>query len=491
MATTVSTVTPLTTSTTSSSSTTSLDTLAAQYRATLQATAVTPLQTQESTLNSRISALSSLKSQLNTLYTSVQSLASTGSSSPFQAFNVSSTNDSAVEGTATSTAAIGSHTLDSVTRLAKSDLLLSNQVTGSDTSIITAVGSGTKTFSINGTQITVTLSDGETNDQVLADVSSAINSTSTAVSAAVLHIDSTHSELAFTSRTTGSANKISSVTDGNSTLAAALGFGSVTFTDTPGGSSRTVAVSGQAGFIEGNSANLDAVFSFDGVAMTRGTNSITDAVNGLTIQLLGTSSTPVSLVVTPNDSAIENTVTQFITNYNSVLSYLSSQTGTDATTGTRGVFADDSNVRFLASDLRGIVMHSVSSVAAGAPSVLSSIGITTNDDGTLTLSDKSKFEAALAANPTEVSDLFNSQNGVANQLVAKLKPFVTYGGTIDTETKGLNSQVKTLNDRIATANARIDTQVNDYIQQFEDIQALLDEAQQQQAIVSSFASIGT
>ncbi len=474
------------------STTTSLSTLEAEYRSTLQSTSVTPLQNQETALNSQISALATLKSDLNTLYTSATSLAENGSLSPFASFNVASSLSTAVQGTATSSAAVGSHTLDSVTRLAKSDLLLSTQFTAAGTSIVAAVGSGSRTFSINGTQVTVNLTDGQTDDQALAAIASAINATTgVGVTASVLHVDATHSELALTSTNTGTANRISSVTDGNSTLAAVLGYGSVNFTDTPGGTSRTIATSTQAGFIEGYGENLDAQFSFDGVAMTRGTNNITDAVNGLTIQLMGTSSSPVTLTVSPNSSGIESSVNSFISSYNAVLSYLASQTSTNATTGTRGVFADDTNVRFLSNDLRSLMMHSVSSVAAGAPSVLTAIGITTNSDGTLSLSDTTKFEAALASNPSQVSDLFNSSSGVATLLTAKLKPYVTYGGTIDTETKGLNSQVKTLTDRITTINSRIDTQVNEYALEYEDIQELLDEAAQQQQIVSSFASVGT
>jgi len=485
------TITPTTTASSTTSATPSLDSLAAQYRATLVATSVTPVQTQEDTLQTRVSALTALKSKLNTLYTSVQALQKVGSSSPFADFSVASSSSGVANGTATSAAAIGTHTLDSVTRLAKSDILLSAQLTASDTSMITSLGAGAKTFSINGTQVTVNLTDGQTNDQVIAAIATAVNGTpNVGVNASVLHVDSTHTELALTAKSTGTASHIASVTDGNSTLAALLGYGAVNFTDTPGTTPRTIASPTQAGFIEGYSENLDASFSLNGVAMTRGTNTISDAVNGLTLNLTGTSATPVTLTISPDNQSIESTVNSFLSAYNSTITYLGTQTAIDATAGTRGPFADDMNVRYLASDLRSLMLHSVSSVAAGAPSVLSSIGITTNDDGTLSLSDTSKFETALAANPTQVSDLFNSTNGVANTLQAKLSSFVSYGGSIDTETKGDNAQIKTIASRLVTLNARIDTQVDAYKQQFIDIQQLLDEAQQTQTLLNSFASYG-
>jgi flagellar hook-associated protein 2 len=477
--------------TTAVSTTSSLDTIAAQYRAMLVSTSVAPLQTQSSTLSTRVSSLSALKTKLNALYESARGLARIGSSSPFASFSIASSQTTVADGTATSSAAIGSHTIDSVTRLAKADILLSSRLTGTDTSMITSLGAGVKTFSINGTQVTVTLTDGQTDDQVMSAIAGAVNNTAgVGVSASVLHVDGTHTELALTSRTTGTASRISSVTEGNSNLAALLGFGGVTFTDTPGTTPRTMASSTQAGFIEGYSGNLDALFSMNGVSMTRGKNSITDAVNGLTLNLKGTSATPVTLTVAPNNADIEKSVTDFITNYNSIIGYLQSQTSIDAKAGTRGAFADDPNVRYLASDLRALLLHSVSSVDAGAPAVLSAVGIKTADDGTLSLSDLPKFEAALASNPKQVSDLFNSSNGIATLMQTRLRTFVSYGGSLDIETKSSNRQIKTLADRMTVLNARIDKQVTAYKQQFSDIQALLVTATQQQQIISSFMSYG-
>ncbi|HTO93599.1 MAG TPA: flagellar filament capping protein FliD [Bacteroidota bacterium] len=470
-----------------SSGSTTLDQLVAQYRSYLQSSAVVPLQTKQTTLKSFVSSIATLKLNLNALYTSAKALATGGTSSPLSTYAVDSSVDSAVTATATSYAAVGSHTIDSVTRLARADTLLSAQFTAADTAMATALGAGDRTLSINGTQVTVTLAGTETNAQVLAAIASAVNATTgIGVTASVLNIDGTHSQLALTSRTTGFANRISSVTDGNSTVAALLGYGGVTFTDTVGGASRTVASPTQAGFQQGFAENLDAQFSLDGVAMTRGTNTITDAVSGLTIKLKSTSATPVTLTVAPDNTAIESTINDFITKYNAAISYLRTQTAVSSS-GSRGVFTDDTYVRTLGTDIRSTMSLSVAGLASGAPALLSAIGITTGDDGSLALSDKAKFESTLQANPKQVSDLFNSANGLAVKLTAKLKPFVTYDGTLDTETQNTNAQLKDIADRIARANARIDIQVKAYQKQFQDIQALLIRATQAQQIVSSFA----
>ena len=473
---------------TTAAGTSSLDQLAAQYQAYLQTPTVVPLQAKQSTLTSYIGSISTLKTDLNALYTSAKALAAIGSSSPISTFAVDSSDSTVVDATASSNASVGSHSIDSVTRLAKADTLLSGQFMSADTSMATALGAGDKTFAINGVQVSVTLAGTETNAQVLAAIATAVNSTTgITVAASVLNIDGTHAELALTSRSTGFANRISSVAEGNSTLAGLLGYGGVTFTDTVGGASRTLASPTQAGFQQGFAENLDAQFSLDGVTMTRGTNSVTDAVAGLTIKLKNASATPQTLTITADNTAIESTINDFITKYNAVVNYLASNTSVSST-GTRGTFADDSNVNGLATDLRSILLQPVASVAAGAPSLLSAVGITTNDDGTLSLSDTSTLESVLATNPRQVSDLFNSTNGVAGALVAKLKPYVSYGGTLDTETKNTNLQIKDIGDRITTLNARIDVQVAAYKKQFMAIQNLLNQATEAQQVVASFAS---
>ena len=473
---------------TTAAGTSSLDQLAAQYQAYLQTPTVVPLQAKQSTLTSYIGSISTLKTDLNALYTSAKALAAIGSSSPISTFAVDSSDSTVVDATASSNASVGSHSIDSVTRLAKADTLLSGQFMSADTSMATALGAGDKTFAINGVQVSVTLAGTETNAQVLAAIATAVNSTTgITVAASVLNIDGTHAELALTSRSTGFANRISSVAEGNSTLAGLLGYGGVTFTDAVGGASRTVASPAQAGFQQGFAENLDAQFSLDGVTMTRGTNSVTDAVAGLTIKLKNASATPQTLTITADNTAIESTINDFITKYNAVVNYLASNTSVSST-GTRGTFADDSNVNGLATDLRSILLQPVASVAAGAPSLLSAVGITTNDDGTLSLSDTSTLESVLATNPRQVSDLFNSTNGVAGALAAKLKPYVSYGGTLDTETKTTNLQIKDIGDRITTLNARIDVQVAAYKKQFMAIQNLLNQATEAQQVVASFAS---
>ena len=468
--------------------TSSLDQLAAQYQAFLQTPTVVPLQAKQSTLNSYIGSISTLKTNLTALYASAKALAAIGSSSPISSFAVDSSDSTVVDATATNNAAVGSHSIDSVTRLAKADTLLSGQFTSADTSMAAALGAGDKTFAINGVQVTVTLTGTETNAQVLAAIATAVNSTTgITVAASVLNIDGTHAELALTSRSTGFANRISSVAEGNSTLAGLLGYGGVTFTDAVGGASRTVASPAQAGFQQGFAENLDAQFSLDGVTMTRGTNSVTDAVAGLTIKLKNASATPQTLTITADNTAIESTINDFITKYNAVVNYLASNTSVSSS-GTRGTFADDSNVNSLSTDLRSILLRPVASVAAGAPSLLSAVGITTGTDGTLALSDTAKLETVLATNPKQVSDLFNSTNGVAGALAAKLKPYVSYGGTLDTETKNTNTQIKDITTRINTLNARINVQVTAYKKQFEAIQTLLYQATQAQQVVTSFAS---
>ena len=74
----------------------------------------------------------------------------------------------------------------------------------------------------------------------------------------------------------------------------------------------------------------------DGVGVTRDSNTVSDVLTGVTLNLVGQQASgdnPVSLVVSADTNAISSDVQNFVTNYNTALSYLNSQTAINASTG--------------------------------------------------------------------------------------------------------------------------------------------------------------
>ncbi len=447
-----------------------------QYQTDLQNEQVTPLQTQQTSYNARLTALSNLKTNLQALYTTTTSLAVTNSSSTFLTLTASSSMSNIVTATASASAAIGDHSV-LVTQLAKTDVALSDQISSAATSIVAAEGAGLKTIQVGNQSVDITLSAGDSNSTVLTNIANAINAKKGNVTASVVSDTSSTSRLVFQSTQTGSSNAVT-LSDTTGTLLSNIGLSAAAV------SGRTAFTSTTGGFMNQNTSLLDAKFKLDGIDITRSSNKVTDALPGVTLALSGVQNPtdiPATINVSVNTNQVQSSVQQFINNYNAVLSYLKSETSIDPTTHTPQIFAGDSTFTLLTVNLQSLIYGQVTGVKSGFPQNLFQIGITAASDGTLSISDSSKFNAAMAADPTQISGLFNSSNGIAVQMNNFLKPFVTATtGRMDTMNKTVTSEVSSLNDRIDTVNKRIASEVTAYQNELVTLQSEYENALAQQ-----------
>jgi flagellar hook-associated protein 2 len=397
------------------------------------------------------------------------------SSSQYSAFSAQSS-DSSIGVSASASASVGTH-LVRVTSLAKSDTLITKQFTTSDTSVSSALsgeGFGTKKFTItNGSgsavEISVAVENGDTNAQILTRIANAINtSQGMGVNASVVNDDGTHSRLVFSSRLTGSARAITAIADTSGTLANALGLTGVSFT--PG--ARTLSSTSQTGFVIADSASLDAAFTLDGIAIKRSTNSVSDALSGVTLNLQGMSGSDVTIGIAFNTSQIQSNIQRFLDNYNSVLSHIKAQTAVDTTTYKRQIFAGNSTIISLRADLQTDMFREVPGLGDG-PRLLSAIGITSDKQGLLSITDSAKFSEAMSAGTTALAQLFNSPDGLAVRLKNRLDAYVSADGRIDASTTNINNAITSLKTRINRTTDQINKQVQQYRDQFATLQSVL------------------
>lgn len=447
---------------------------------------LTKLRGDESVLSVRSATFSDLKSLLSTLRSKAQALVQVGTLSPFQAKAVTSSNTAVATATATSAAVAGVHTL-AVTQLAKSSTVVSKQLTLTGTDVVTTEGAGTKSFKVtfdgtdpatSGTAVTVTVTvgAGDTNSTILTNIAAAINANATLgpkVSASVVNDTSTTARLVLASKATGLANKVR--------VADATGGG--TLLGTIQLNSETVSVGTAGGFLFADTA-LDAKFTLDGLSITRSSNSVSDVLTGVTINLLGVSTSDATLTVSADKASIKASVQAFIDAYNSAIKFLKERTGikvsTTTTAGstqvnsvTKGSLSGELTYATLLSNLRSDVGSPVSTVLAGNPSVLADIGITVASDGTLSISNSAKFDSA-AANPTGITDLFASSGGVATRLVARLDTFVNTGGLIDGSISTITSKVQSVNQQIIALEDRLEKREAALRNQLVSLQSALD-----------------
>lgn len=161
-------------------------------------------------------------------------------------------------------------------------------------------------------------------------------------------------------------------------------------------------------------AAQDASFTLDGLAATRPTNSVSDAISGVTFNLLqaatssGSTTTPATttISVTPDTATIQSNIQSFVTAFNSTVDMVANQSTFDSATGNTGIFFGDSTVQGIINQLT----VSATSPVAGVPtsmSLLSQIGITLDSSGHLNI-DQTALTKALSTNLQGVAKLFEA-----------------------------------------------------------------------------------
>jgi flagellar hook-associated protein 2 len=372
-------------------------------------------QAQQSTLVSQITALTTLQASLSSVSNDLNSLNDIGG--PL-AGRTASSSATQVTGTATAGASIGSH-LIAVTSLATSASWYSPSLPSSSAEL------GMSTLTITGADGTQTTFNTGSGVNTLSDLAKAINSSGVGVNASVVS-DANGGRLALVSQTTGSAADFT------------VSSSDPTFNMTRAGGPAT-----------------NASLTVDGIPISSATNTVSGAITGLTLNLTGTvpANNPATVTVAPDTTQISQALSNFVSDYNSALSQVNSQFTFNAASGSQGVLGSDNTVRSLQSALEGIVAYSSpASAGSGAIQSLGDLGITVNNDGSLSL-DTSKLTSAMA-DPETVQNFFqgNALNGFAQQFSSALGQFNDPAtGSI---TKEIQNQTEQYND--------LQSQVNDF-----------------------------
>ncbi|MDP1522525.1 MAG: flagellar filament capping protein FliD [Methylotenera sp.] len=379
---------------------------------------LTAVTKQKTSYQSQISAYGTLKSGLSTFQTAVSALSS---ASKFNAQNVTSGNASVFTATSNGSATLGDYAV-TVSQLAKSQKL---SFAGT-ANIADTVGTGTLTISFgtynpltatapitpnsftpNAAKTDISITIDSTNN-TLAGVRDAINAANSSVSATIVN-DGTANYLVITSKDTGEVNslKISVAdTDGDDTNAA--GLSQLAYDPT--------ASAGSGKNMTQMQAAKNAILDIDGIAVVKASNTISDAISGVTLNLLATSAgVSANLGVASNKDKVKESVTAFIDAYNKLDSSLRSLTKYDESGKNSGVLLGDATTRSVISQLKAVMTKTVSS--GGALTSLSQIGVSFQRDGKLAL-DATKLDAAVATNFGDIASLFATTAKVSDPQVS-------------------------------------------------------------------------
>ena len=155
----------------------------------------------------------------------------------------------------------------------------------------------------------------------------------------------------------------------------------------------------------------DATFTLDGVQVTRETNSITDLIDGATIELKSDFTTTASIGVSRSETAVRSTVNEVISNLNIFKAEIDSLTFIDLEGDANGPLALDPAVNSIKSSFKKLAVEPLNGY--GEKSIyLSQLGIKTDSNGDYYLDD-TVFKKTFSTNP-EYFQALKDENLSAN-----------------------------------------------------------------------------
>ncbi|GAA0579103.1 flagellar filament capping protein FliD [Halomonas salifodinae] len=217
----------------------------------------------------------------------------------------------------------------------------------------------------------------------------------------------------------------------------------------------------------------DAELDINGITITSATNTVEEAIQGVTLTLSPEAEgNTLSLTVSQDKEAAKEAVTKWVSAYNQLQSTIGRmiKPGTDDTSA--GELIGDSTVRTLESRM---VRDLTSSVPGGDFSLLSELGISLNEKGRLEIDDET-LDAAIADSPQGVADFFagdSEEAGMAGVFNATLEQALDDKGMIGNAIEGAESRVDSLKERFTRMETSIERTIERYRKQFAALDGMI------------------
>jgi len=385
------------------------------------------LNLKEAEYQADISAFGSLKGALSIFQQAVQGLQD---AADFQNRSATSSNTEIFTASADETADFSQYGIE-VVQLAQANKLITQEGFADEE----VVGSGTLTLTQGSDSFSLTISATDT----LTDIRDAINAAddNTGIGAAVINVDDglggTEQKLVFTATDKGLDNAITvSGTD-----------------DDVNGLSLTRLFSAN---LDEPAEALNGQIKVDNQLISSQNDTFSDVIDGISINAVAVGAAE-TLSVAQDKDAVELKVNAFIANYNGLAETISKLGAYDDTSKVGGILLGDSTLRSVQDTIRREISASVSGLT-GAFSTLAELGVTTDEDGKLSLDDD-KFAKALASNFDDVGALFASDSGIAKRLDSLIDGYIGSNGLIKSRTEGIQNSIIDLGEQRDSLNRRL------------------------------------
>lgn len=416
-------------------------------------------QQEQTTLQTQASDLTSINSDLSSLASAVQALSDPVGA--FSALTATSSLPAVLTATAGSSATPGNHTFV-LSGLASAGTVYTDSLADGNTSILppgsTAADIKLQVGGASGTPYDIPIT-GEKNDTITtlaAYINKQSSSNAWGVTATVL-TDASGTRLAITSQATGNPGALAITA--NTTLDS---------NGDPTGVPTSLKFEAPVG-------GTDAIFTVDGIPFSSASNTVTDVIPGVTLNLVSPYTGQVQVSVSADTSQINSALSNFVSAYNKVTTDINNQFAIDPTTKTQGPLGSDAALRALQSSLMADVTHADPGNSSGLVN-LASLGINMQDDGTLSI-DAQTLSNALVANPSGVQSFFqNSGTGFAtnfnNDLTNLTDPTQ---GPLSLDLAENKAEQNDISTQITDFQQQLATQKQFLMQEFSAVNASLEE----------------
>jgi len=286
-----------------------------------------------------------------------------------------------------------------------------------------AISSASNALNLSGSftlaGVTVSVASGDSLNDIAANINQLnTGASATGVTASVMKVGTSDFRLILASDTTG-----------------ATGFTlSGTALDAAGSlSALQLGATGQTNAFQTLQAAQDANLSIDGLALTRSSNTITDALSGVTLSLKQADpAVTVNMSIGVDQTALRANVQSFVDAYNSLQTLIAEQFKFDPKTGVGGILSGDPLLTTIQSAMSTSLMKSVPGLASDKNSLVM-IGVEPDASGQL-LINPDRFDVFVANDPNAIRDVFVAQGSSANNNLQ----FLTSGLTTPSGTYSVN-----------------------------------------------------
>ncbi|CAM3988354.1 flagellar filament capping protein FliD [Roseateles saccharophilus] len=371
------------------------------------------LQTKAQGMQTQLSAFGQMQSLVSSLQDATTPLLTASNYSLTSA----TTSDASSVGVTSSASAVPGNYAVSVSALAAPQTLVS--ASGQFSAATDVVGTGTLTINLgswNAGQTAFTPKSGaqsisiaiDSTSNTLAGIRDKINAANAGVTATIV-TDSSGARLALQSSSTGAANGFKvSVTDDDGTNTDAAGLSRLAFDPTSGVTQMTQTT-----------AAADTQATVNGISISSPGTTLTNVIQGLTLNVNKVTTSPVQVAVTANTDAVKTMVKSFVAAYNALSAFVSANTAYDPVAKKGALLQGDRTTLSLQSQLHNVLGGF--DTASTVFTTLSSIGLQFQKDGSLKVDD-TKLSAAVQNMPELQKALANvdttnpSNNGILKKL---------------------------------------------------------------------------